>query len=221
MHFFKRLFNTLAVFYRVTKVNFQLAYGVWRLTKLPLPLVSIFGAARLQQNDKYAHDAHKLAQRFVESDISVLTGGGPGIMQAASCGAVAKKGSGISLGIGVRGLGETTSPCLNEYMELDYFFARKYLLTHFSSGFVVFPGGFGTMDELSEVLTLIQTNKMPKLPIVLYGSEYWALFMQWVTDEAVIHGVVSKEHAALFSITDDLEEAFTIVQDECKKRMQA
>ncbi len=143
------------------RVVFQLVYGFWRISKLEQPIVSIFGSARLAQDQIYFKQAHDLAQRFIAHDISVLAGGGPGIMEAVTCGAVVHDGTGKgkSIGIGVRGLGEKRSLCVQEYFELDYFFARKWLLTQYSSAFIVFPGGFGTLDELAEVLTLIQTKK--------------------------------------------------------------
>jgi uncharacterized protein (TIGR00730 family) len=120
-----------------------------------------------------------------------------------------------SIGIGVRGL-EPKNPCVEEYFELDYFFARKWLLTQYSSGFIVFPGGFGTLDELAEVLTLLQTKHMKKVPIVLIGTDYWRPFMQWVTDQAVPRGLVLPEHVELFSVTDDIYKAFCFVRGECK-----
>lgn len=201
---------------KLIRVFFQLIYGVWRISKLPHPIVSIFGGSRLPQQDEYARQADQIGQWLVERDISVLTGGGPGIMEAASCGAIRSDGGkGKSIGIGVRDLGEGRNPCVEEYFQLDYFFARKWLLTRYSVGFIVFPGGFGTMDELAEVLTLIQTKKMKKIPIVLVGKEYWEPFMKWVIDEALKHGLVKKEHVQLFTVTDDPYEAFCLIRDEC------
>ena len=153
---------------------------------------------------------------LVEDDISVLTGGGPGIMEAASCGAVPTKGTGRSMGIGVKDLGEGKNPCVQEYFILNYFFARKWLLTHYSKAFVVFPGGFGTLDELAEILTLIQTKQLARAPIILIGKEYWAHFMIWVKGEALKHGTVVQEDINLFSVTDNLEEAFCIAKGACE-----
>src|SRR5690606_34188715 len=145
---------------------------------------------------KYAQDANQIAAWLVEQEMSVLTGGGPGIMEAANCGAVRSlhKDEVHSIGIGVRGLNEPKNVCVEEYFELDYFFARKWLLTQYSVGFIVFPGGFGTLDELSEVLTLIQTRQMKKVPIVLFGKDYWRPFLQWVREEALPHGLIKEEH---------------------------
>jgi len=191
-------------------------YGIWRISGLEKPIVSIFGGARFKQNDYYAKQAHELAQLFVNDGISVLTGGGPGIMEAANCGAIYNtKARGKSIGIGVRDLTEDPNSCVQEYIELDFFFARKWLLTRYSNAFVVFPGGFGTMDELSEVITLVQTEKLPRVPIVLVGVEYWRPFMTWAEDEAFKHGLVSQEDLDLLFLTDDLERVFELVCKEC------
>ena len=199
------------------RVFLHIIYGVWRVSKLPQPIISIFGSAKVTQVDKYAQEANQIAVWLGEEGISVLTGGGPGIMEAANCGAIkpSRKGDVRSIGIGVRGLNEPKNVCVEEYFELDYFFARKWLLTQYSSGFIVFPGGFGTLDELSEVLTLIQTKQMKKVPIVLVGKDYWRPFMQWITDEAYPRGLIKLEHLNLFSVTDEPYKAFCFVRGEC------
>ncbi|MCK5632392.1 TIGR00730 family Rossman fold protein [bacterium] len=217
MKFFSRLGMSLAMFFRSFRVLWQVVRGVWRLSKLQKPFISIFGGARLSQESIYAAKANKLSQRLVDNDISVLTGGGTGVMYAANCGATKSKngGKGKSIGIGVKDLADGRNACVQEYFELDYFFARKWLLTRYSTAFVVFPGGFGTMDELSEVLTLIQTKKLDRVPIVLVGTEYWKPFMKWITDEAIIHELISKKDLELFTVSDDMEEIFCLVRDTC------
>ena len=217
--FFSRLWMCTKIFYRGLKVQLQVVYGAWHLSKLQKPFVSIFGGARLSQESPYAEKANELAQRLVEHNVSVLTGGGPGVMHAANCGAIEPKngGKGRSVGIGVKDLGEGKNPCVQEYFELDYFFARKWLLTRYSTAFIVFPGGFGTMDELSEVLTLIQTKKLERVPIILFGTSYWDSFMKWVTDEAIVHDLIAEKDLKLFTVTDDLEEVFCLVRDQCDK----
>lgn len=214
---FQRLYMCSALAYRFFRVFLHIIYGVWRVSKLPQPIISIFGSAKMPQADKYAKEANQIAAWLVEQNISVLTGGGPGIMEAANCGAIHRKEKGEikSIGIGVRGLNEPKNICVEEYFELDYFFARKWLLTQYSSGFIVFPGGFGTLDELSEVLTLIQTRQMKKVPIVLVGKDYWHPFMQWITQEAFPRGLIKAEHLNLFSVTDDPYKAFCFVRGEC------
>ena len=103
---------------------------------------------------------------------------------------------------------------------MNYFFARKYLLTRFSVAFIVFPGGFGTLDELAEVLTLIQTKKMARLPIILIGKQYWSHFMHWLHDAAIAENLIAQHDLQLFTVTDDLEEVFCLVRDECAVRFR-
>jgi uncharacterized protein (TIGR00730 family) len=194
----------------------QLLYGTWRISNLNPPFVSIFGGSRFDQNDYYARKAHELAQRLVNANVSVLTGGGPGLMQAANCGAIYEnRGTGKSIGIGVRDLAEPRNICVQEYMFIDEFWARKWLLTRNSSAFVVFPGGFGTLDELSEVLTLMQTKKLPKVPILLVGEEYWKPFVKWCVDEISYHGLIQQEEIRLFVVTDNLDVVFERTVQTC------
>ncbi len=205
MNVINRLLLCFSLGYKFLRVFWQIIYGVWRISKLPHPIVSIFGSAKMLQKDKYAQQANQIALWLVEQKISVLTGGGPGIMQAANCGAFQKhKGIVHSIGIGVRGLNEPKNMCVEEYFVLDYFFARKWLLTQYSMGFIIFPGGFGTIDELSDLLTLIQTRQMKKVPIVLIGKDYWRPFMDWVVGQALPHGLIKKEHVKLFSVTESI-----------------
>lgn len=163
----------------------------------------------------YAKKAQELGQRFIDADISILTGGGPGIMEAASC-HISYTGKAKSIGIGVKDLEERPNVCATEYFELEYFFARKWLLTEFSSAFVIFPGGFGTLDEMAGVLTLIQTKKLKRVPVVLIGKEYWKPFMQWIQQEAIAHGAIRVDELEFFYVTDDLDAAFCYVQGKCE-----
>jgi len=217
---FRRLGLCGSVLWKMTKVSWQVVYGVWRLSKIKGPFVSVFGGSRLSQESPYATQANELAQKLVDEDISVITGGGAGVMHAANCGAVESSkdgGDGKSIGIGVRDLNEGRNPCVQEYFELDYFFARKYLLTRYSRAFIIFPGCFGTMDELSELLTLVMTEKMPQVPIVLVGVEYWKPFMMWVNESAVKNDLIPKQVVKLFTVTDDMYQAFCLAKDECKR----
>ncbi len=212
-----RLFS---LWMKLMRVSYQTVYGMWRLSKAPFPMVSIFGGARLPLDDAYANAVAQLARMLSKAGVSVLTGGGPGVMEAASCGAVTeeegeRKPIGKTIGIGVRDLGEGRNPCVEDYFELDYFFARKWLLTRYSQAFVVFPGGFGTLDEMAEVLTLMNTKKLQRVPIVLYGVEFWSPFMTWLKNEVLLHNLIVEEDLELFVVTDDLNEAFNIVYKAC------
>ncbi len=215
---FQRIRTCIGLSWRLLRVFIQILDGVWRISKLSRPRITIFGSSKISSTDRYAQEAQQIATWFVEAGISVLTGGGPGIMEAANCGAIksGKKGKVNSIGIGVRGLHEPQNMCVEEYFEVDYFFARKWLLTQYSTGFVVFPGGFGTLDELSDVLTLIQTAQMKKVPVVLMGKEFWQPFIDWINNEPLSHGLVTAEHVQIFSVTDDPYKAFCFVQGKCK-----
>jgi uncharacterized protein (TIGR00730 family) len=194
-------------------------YGTWRISKLPQPVISIFGGSRLKLDTPYARKAQQLSIRLIEQNISILTGGGPGIMEAASCGTQTvekNKRKGRVLGIGVSSLGEEANKCADEYFELEFFFARKWLLTEYSTAFVVFPGGFGTLDELAGVLTLIQTQNLKRVPVLLIGKEYWADFIQWLEKEPLEHGFIFKEDIEFFKITDDLDDAFCWIMGKCE-----
>ena len=217
MMFFTRFRRFLVLFVHLFRTTFQMLYGAWRISKLPGPIVTIFGSSRMQQNTPYAQKAREMGQRFIENDISILTGGGPGIMEAASCNIQPKKGSKAkSIGINVRGLEDRPTKCGDsEYFELEYFFARKWLLTQYSSGFVIFPGGFGTLDEMAGVLTLIQTKNLKQVPVVLIGKEYWRPFIDWIHNEALVHGAILKDELEFFYVTDDLDEAFCWVLGKC------
>jgi len=217
MNFLSRLRMCGRELYGLISVNFQLMYGIWRLSKLPQPRVTIFGSARVSQQDTYAKQAHILAQRFVKAEISVLTGGGPGIMEAASCGALPENDSNHvhSIGIAVKELKEGINRCVQESFILNYFFARKWLLTYYSQAFIIFPGGFGTLDELFEVLTQIQTKKLQRRPIVLIGTDYWNPMFDWMKTMLIQHGTIDSNDLNLFIITDDLEVAFSVTQESC------
>lgn len=217
MMFFSRLKRFFILFGRLLYTTFQMLYGGWRITKLPQPIITIFGSSRLKQNTPYTQKAHELGKRFMESGVSILTGGGPGIMEAAVCGIkVSGEGKGKSMAIGVKGLDEGWNRCAQNYFELEYFFARRWLLMEFSMGFVIFPGGFGTLDELAEVLTLVQTKSLKLIPIVLIGKEYWAPLVSWIETEALPHGAILKEELEFFYVTDDLEEAYCWVLGKCE-----
>ncbi len=212
-----RIMQCIGIFFRLQSVVSQQIYGAWRVSALPRPIVTIFGGSRFGQSDIYAKQAHELARMFADAGVSVLTGGGSGIMQAVNCGAIASGvGKGRTMGISVTNIGEVPNPCVQEYIELDYFYARKWLLTRYASGFVIFPGGFGTFDELGEVITLMQTGKSKRVPIILIGKEFWDGFMQWLIDQPCEHGLIARENLELFHITDDLQQAFCMVRDACK-----
>lgn len=166
--------------------------------------VTIFGSARLPQDSKYCKKAFELGHLLAENGHAVITGGGPGIMEAASHGAYEIGGRTIGLNI-VLAHEQFPNPYLTDSMNFEYFFARKVSLAMSAKVFVFFPGGFGTMDELSEILCLMQENKMPRMPVFLIGTKYWHNF------DKIIEGMlklelIAKSDTKIFKITDDIKE---------------
>lgn len=215
----KSIFFYCAVYKSLIKTMFQLMKGIWKISRLPGPTVSIFGGSRLQGTSIYAPQAHDLAVLLVQHDISVLTGGGPGIMEAANCGAFhaeTKKTTARSIGITVRGLEEVPfNFCAQEKIIVDYFFVRKWLLIYYSVAFAIFPGGFGTLDELGEVITLMQTKKIKGVPIVLIGKNYWQPFLNWLRDYALKEGLILEADLKMIQATDDIDEALRLLKEHC------
>lgn len=210
------------ILFNWTAELFQLLYGIWKLSKVPKPRVTFFGGSRLNLDDKYARDARHLARMCVDHEISVLTGGGHGIMEAGNCGVLDSKKAkneqwtmGISMNISGE---EAVNRCATNYnITLHYFFARKWLLIQYSKAFVVFPGGIGTLDELAEILTLMKTDKLQKSPVVLYDSNYWKIFLEWI-DFALEKDLLTKQDKDLIIVSDSIDEIFKIIREQCDKR---
>ena len=190
--------------------------GFEAVDKIDRPAVSIFGSARIAQSDPVYEAARSLARRFAEEGWAVVTGGGPGVMEAANRGA--KEGGGLSVGFNIELPHEQSA---NGYIDLAltfrHFYARKTMFVKAAEGFIVFPGGFGTADELFEALTLIQKGKVLHFPVVLIGSDYWAELLQWITGELLADRMISPEDLELLYVTDDLDEAMERVL-ECYQR---
>ena len=210
----------VGVFGYMFRIFFNVLYGIFKISKLEHAPVTIFGGARLKPDSIYMKQATELAHKLSDGGIPVLTGGGPGIMEAASCGATQTDRSVITaIGITVSGLSENepSSPCLPDVIVMDNYGARKWLLIHYSIGFAVFPGGFGTLDELTELLTLIQTKLRDKAPIVLIGKDYWQPIMDWINESALPLDLIAKEDVDLFTITDDIDQAYRILKKSVHK----
>ncbi|MGI9657638.1 MAG: TIGR00730 family Rossman fold protein [Gaiellaceae bacterium] len=172
--------------------------------------VAVFGSARLQPGNRYYDAAVELGREFARRDVAVITGGGPGIMEAANRGAT--EGGGLSIGCNIELPHEQgTNDYVNLAIDFRYFFVRKTMFVKYSEAFVVFPGGFGTLDELFEALTLIQTQKIERFPVVLYGTEYWTGLLDWVRATMVSEGALSEEELGLITLTDDPVEACELV----------
>ena len=174
------------------------------------PAVSIFGSARLNRRSPYYRMAMVTAEKLARAGYTIVTGGGPGIMEAANRGA--KKGGGLSMGLNIEIPSEQEpNKYLDEMMEFRYFFCRKTMFVRYASAIVILPGGFGTMDELFESLTLIQTHRTAQFPVVLMGSKYWRGLLRWVKNTMVEEGTISQEDLDFLNVTDDPDETVRII----------
>ena len=191
----------------VFKVMSEFVDGYEKLAKIG-PCVSIFGSARLKPEDKYYNVAVDIAKKITEIGFGVITGGGPGIMEAGNRGA--KEGGGKSIGLNIElPFEQQFNPYIDKSYSInfDYFFVRKVMFVKYSQGFIVLPGGFGTLDELSEALTLIQTKKIGRFPIVLVGSEFWSGLLDWFKETLLKNNLIKEEDLSLFRVVDSAEDA--------------
>lgn len=207
------------LFYNGIKLGFQMMKGALVLAKVRMPMVTFFGGREIGADHPFAQQAFELAKRLAQQDVSVITGGGPGIMHAANCGAKAgnvAETSGLNtLGVGVRGVDEQFKNECAQIFWVNNFFIRKWLLIRYSLGIVVFPGGFGTLDELFDVLNYMKSNRVPKLPLILIGKAYWEPMIAWFKQEGLKYGFVTDQQLQFFLITDSLDEAFDVIMQIC------
>lgn len=189
------------------KIMAEFVEGYEKMAKIG-PCVSVFGSARTQPDSEYYQMAEEIAFQLTQQGFGVITGGGPGIMEAANKGA--QRGNGKSVGIGIRLPFESG---LNEYVDydysinFDYFFARKVMFVKYAQGFIVLPGGMGTLDELFEALTLVQTHKTGRFPIVLVGTKFWSGLIDWLKETVLSAGNISEKDFELYRLVDTPEEA--------------
>jgi uncharacterized protein (TIGR00730 family) len=174
--------------------------------------VSIFGSARTKVDDPYYRAAEETAALLTREGFAIITGGGPGIMEAANKGAFEAGGQSIGCNIELP-FEQGSNPYLTRGLKFKYFFVRKMMFVKYSLGFIIFPGGFGTLDELFEALTLIQTKKIRNFPVVLFGSDYWAKLLDWIRDPAMTEGKVSEQDLKLLHVTDSPSEVVKIIVD--------
>ena len=195
---------------RVQVIAEEFFEGFAAVAQIPNPTVSMFGSARVPEDHRVYAEAREVARRFAEAGWSVVTGGGPGAMEAANRGA--KEGGGISVGFNIDLPHEQFA---NHYLDIsvtfEHFYARKVMFVKAAEAFVIFPGGFGTLDELFEALTLIQTGKILDFPVVLFDSAYWGPLVHWIRETALAQGMVSADDLELLSLTDDPAEAVNTV----------
>jgi uncharacterized protein (TIGR00730 family) len=190
----------------VAEIAEEFRSGFEAVARIDRPAVTIFGSARVREGNPIYESARSAGRLFAEIGVAVVTGGGPGVMEAANRGA--HEAGGLSVGFNVE-LPHEQVP--NSYLDisltLGHFYVRKTMLVKAAEGFVMFPGGFGTLDEMFEALTLIQTGKVLHFPVVLVGSAYWRDLLDWIGDEPLAHGMVSPDDLELLYVTDAVEDA--------------
>ena len=197
--------------WRIFRIMAEFVDGIETLSSLE-PAVTIFGSARSKPGDKYYTMAEDMGRMLATEGFCVITGGGPGIMEAANKGA--KEGGGQSVGLNiVLPFEQHLNPYANIHLNFRYFFVRKVMFVKYAMSYVIFPGGFGTMDELFEALTLIQTDKIKPFPVVLVGSEYWRGLLDWISDTMIAEGMILPEDRAIFAVVDDPRDAVEIIKN--------
>jgi uncharacterized protein (TIGR00730 family) len=198
--------------WRVMRIQSEFVEGFGALAELPAA-ISVFGSARTAPDTPEYEAGVRIGKALVNAGFAVITGGGPGAMEAANRGA--REAGGISVGLGIELPFEQG---LNQHVDIGvnfrYFFVRKTMFVKYASGFVVLPGGLGTLDELFEALTLVQTGKVTRFPIVLFGTDYWNGLVDWLREKVVAQGKASEKDLLLFHVTDDVEEAVALVTKE-------
>ncbi len=205
--------------WQIFKVMSEFVEGFEKLNKIG-PSVTIFGSARTKSYAEHYKIAKKIAKKLAEEGFGIITGGGPGIMEAANRGA--QKGQGVSAGLNiVLPFEQDANPYIDpdKLVDFNYFFVRKVMFVKYAQAFVVMPGGFGTLDELFEAITLIQTKKIEKFPVILYDSKFWNGLIDWIKstlrDE---YHYISPEDMDLIHLTDDIDEVVSIISDFYEKR---
>ena len=190
--------------WRVFRFVDEFAEGFEDLSRVPRP-VAVFGSSRTPQDHPDYRLTEEVGRRLVERGFAVLTGGGPGLMEAANKGAIEAGGLSVGLNIDLP-QEQAPNPYLGKLLSFRYFFVRKVLFVKYSVGFVIAPGGFGTLDELFEATTLVQTHRTPPFPIVLLGRAYWEGLLAWLREVAVTHGAIRSDELALLRLADTPEE---------------
>jgi uncharacterized protein (TIGR00730 family) len=195
-----------------SRIGEEFLQGFLAVERIGGPAISVFGSARVKEDDPEYAEARDIARRIAEAGFAVVTGGGPGVMEAANRGA--RDAGGVSVGFNIDLPHEQFE---NAYLDIsltfEHFYARKTMFVKAAEGFVIFPGGFGTLDELFEALTLIQTGKVLHFPVVLFDRDYWAPLLDWIRERLLPEGMISPEDLELLTVTDDPDEAVQVLVD--------
>jgi uncharacterized protein (TIGR00730 family) len=204
--------DVLAVDAHVELIAEELRLGFEAVDRIPAPAATVFGSARTSHMDGDYEQARACGRALAEAGFAVVTGGGPGVMEAANRGA--KEGSGFSVGFNIELPHEQdANPYCDLVVTFKHFYARKVMLVKAAEGFVLFPGGFGTLDELFESLTLIQTDKVREFPVCLIGTDYWSGLVDWIKARPLADEKISPEDLTLLQVTDDVNVAVAAIQD--------
>jgi len=197
--------------WRVFRIMGEFVDGFHKLGQIE-DAISIFGSARTPSSDPYYKAAEKTAQLLVKQGYAVITGGGPGIMEGANKGAFNARGRSVGLNIYLP-FEQKPNPFINYFLDFHYFFCRKVMFVKYAKAFVIFPGGYGTLDELFESLTLVQTKRMEQFPIVLYGSHFWKGMIEWLDKSVLKEGNINPEDLKIFQVVDKPEDVVRIIQE--------
>ncbi len=203
--------------WRVFRIMAEFVEGFDELRKI-VPAVSIFGSARMKPENPYYDKTVQIARKLTQNNFSVITGGGGGIMEAGNKGAAESGGTSVGLNIQLP-FEQTPNPFINKLHLYRYFFVRKVMFVKYSVAFIFCPGGFGTMDEFFEVVTLVQTNKIKNVPMVLFGKDYWSGLLDWIKKVLLENEYISPEDLNLFLITDDIDNAVAHIVDNYEKTL--
>lgn len=201
--------------WRVFRIMSEFVEGFDVLSKIG-KAVSIFGSSRLKPENKYYKLAEEIAYLLAKEGYAVITGSGPGLMEAANRGT--KRGRGKSIGLNIQIPNEQKpNPYVDLLLDFRYFFVRKVMFVKYAKAFVILPGGYGTLDELTEALNLIQTERIPKFPVILFGSEYWQGMVDWMKTKVLKNGNISKEDLDIFTVVDKPKEVVRVIKKFYKK----
>jgi uncharacterized protein (TIGR00730 family) len=204
--------------WRVLRIQSEFVEGFGLLAELP-QAVSVFGSARTPRDHPHYEAGMRIGAALTQAGYAVITGGGPGAMEAANRGA--SEAGGLSVGLGIELPFEQE---LNDWVDVGisfrYFFVRKTMFVKYAQAFVILPGGFGTLDELFEALTLVQTRKVTRFPVILFGTEYWGGLLEWIRTTLIANATISADDVELFRLTDDVDEVIAVIQEAEAARQQ-
>ena len=202
--------------WRVFRIMAEFVEGFDELSQIG-PAVSIFGSARIPEGNKYYKAAVETAELLVKDGYAVITGGGPSIMEAGNKGATNARGVSVGLNIDLP-FEQKPNPYINHLINFHYFFSRKVMFVKYANAFIIFPGGYGTLDEFFESVTLIQTQRMERFPVILYGSAYWKGLLDWLKSSVLEENCIDKRDLSIFQTVDDPKEAVEIIKNFYKKQ---